>query len=225
MVDKSHIDTIMHASEKSDTCILFYSGSGKDSIALLHMVQPYFKKVVCVYMYLIKDLSFIEPFLRHARNYPNVEVLQIPHPDVYKHRKAGIFKNKADNSIKLVSLKDYEIYLKAKYQSEVVVFGMKITNSFVRRGMFFKASQEPIHFDYGKFYPIVSWTNKEVISYIQFNNLPMPLKLGSTRASSGVSLRLDTMSFIKQHYPKDYEKILIEYPLIRFKVEDYEREN
>ena len=65
-----------------------------------------------------------------------------------------------------------------------------------------------IHFDYEKYYPIVNWTNKDCLSYIKLHKLPEPLKLGSKRGSSGINFRPETILYIKEHYPKDYKKII-----------------
>ena len=53
-------ETILHASQKSDTAILFFSATGKDSIVLLHLLQSQFKKVVCCFLYHVKGLNIVE---------------------------------------------------------------------------------------------------------------------------------------------------------------------
>lgn len=54
MMDKA-IDIIKNVALKADRVILFHSASGKDSITLLDLISPYFKDIVCVYMYVVKD--------------------------------------------------------------------------------------------------------------------------------------------------------------------------
>lgn len=56
---KKAISIIKQVSELTDRVILFHSASGKDSIALLDLIHPYFKEIVCVYMYVVKDLQHI----------------------------------------------------------------------------------------------------------------------------------------------------------------------
>lgn len=68
---KKAIDIIKTIAERTDRVILFHSASGKDSIALLDLISPYFKEIVCVYMYVVKDLSHINRYINYACNkYP-----------------------------------------------------------------------------------------------------------------------------------------------------------
>lgn len=213
-------ETIVEASSHNGTCLLFWSGTGKDSIVLLDLLAPHFKKVVCVYLYIVKNLNIVEPFFRWARSYGNAEIVQLPHPDRIRCKKYATFGVKPMPKLKELQLKDYEDFLKQHYQTDVVVYGMKITDSFVRRGIFNKAAKSEIHKDFGKYYPIVTWTNKDCISYITLHNLPQPLKLGSKRPSSGINFREETVLYIKKHYPLDYQKYIKEYPLIGAKYGD-----
>ena len=210
-------ETILHASQKSDTAILFFSATGKDSIVLLHLLQSQFKKVICCFLYHVKGLNIVEPFFNWARSYGNVEVIQLPHTDLYNFKMQGLLSVKHLDGLKRLKLRDIEDYLKIKYQTKVVVYGMKISDSFVRRGMFNKAAKSDIHFDYEKYYPIVNWTNKDCLSYIKLHKLPEPLKLGSKRGSSGINFRPETILYIKKHYPEDYKKIIKEFNLIEAK--------
>lgn len=207
-------ETIMHASRQSDVCILFWSATGKDSIVLLDLLSPHFKRIICVYLYIVKGLNIVEPFFYWARSYGNVDIVQLPHPDAIRIKKYGIFTEKPILSLKELKYKDYEDYLKREYCTSVVVYGMKIADSFVRRGIFHKAAKADIHVDFGKYYPIVNWSNKDCLSYIQMHSLPRPLKLGSKRASSGINFREETILYIKKQYPLDYQKYINEYPLI-----------
>ena len=74
------INSIKALSAKVDRVILFHSGAGKDSIALLNMMSPYFKEIVCVYMYMVKDLEHINRYILWAeKRYPNCRFIQTPH--------------------------------------------------------------------------------------------------------------------------------------------------
>ena len=60
------IEVIRLVSSETDRVILFHSASGKDSIALLNLMAPYFREIVCIYMYLVKDLAHINRYLNYA---------------------------------------------------------------------------------------------------------------------------------------------------------------
>lgn len=209
--------TIEDAASKNSTCILFWSATGKDSIVLLDLLARRFSKVVCCYLYIVRDLNIVEPFFLWAKQYGNVIIEQLPHPDRIRAKKYATFGIKPMLNLKELKYRDYEDFLKVKYQTDVVVYGMKIADSFVRRGIFNQAAKNEIHKDFGKYYPIVNWSNSDCLSYITIHNLPKPLKLGSKRASSGINFREETILYIKHHYPKDYEKYIKEYPLIEAK--------
>ena len=71
---------IRRIRQQTDTAVLYYSAGGKDGIALLDMLAPVFKKVICYYMWLVPGLDHVKPYLQWAvRKYPNVEVRQIQH--------------------------------------------------------------------------------------------------------------------------------------------------
>ena len=72
---KKAIDIIKTIAERTDRVILFHSASGKDSIALLDLISPYFKEIVCVYMYVVKDLSHINRYINYACN--NIQMLSM----------------------------------------------------------------------------------------------------------------------------------------------------
>lgn len=62
-----HYTKIIHnVREKTDTVILFHSGTGKDSIMLLDLCSKSFKKVICVFMYIVKDLDYENRYINWA---------------------------------------------------------------------------------------------------------------------------------------------------------------
>ena len=78
-MDKA-INIIKQISKQTERVILFHSASGKDSIALLDLMSPYFKEIVCVYMYVVKDLQHISRYINYAcKKYDNVKFVQVPH--------------------------------------------------------------------------------------------------------------------------------------------------
>lgn len=71
MLDRAK-EIIMDVAKETGEVILFHSLSGKDSIVLLDLLYPHFKRVFCVYMYLVKDLEHINQFYMYAKSkYPS----------------------------------------------------------------------------------------------------------------------------------------------------------
>ena len=83
-------EIVSDIAKVTDSIILMHSLSGKDSIALLDLVAPHFKRIVCVYMYVVPNLDHIAPFHRYAaKKYPNTEWMQVPHYGYYSWVKYG----------------------------------------------------------------------------------------------------------------------------------------
>ena len=81
-------DIIEDVARETDSVILFHSLSGKDSIVLLDLLYPKFKRVLCVYMYVVKDLEHINQYYMWAkRRYPNIEFVQVPHYAYFNYVK------------------------------------------------------------------------------------------------------------------------------------------
>ena len=95
---KKAIDIIKTIAERTDRVILFHSASGKDSIALLDLISPYFKEIVCVYMYVVKDLSHINRYINYAckKCYP---LSEYKNKDVMDYiSRAGLIKPESYDS-------------------------------------------------------------------------------------------------------------------------------
>ena len=94
-------------AKRTDEVILFHSASGKDSIALLDICAPRFKRVVCVFMfmYIIKDMEHISRYINYARKkYPNCEFVQIQHFAVFSYIKYGYMGLRKDPKTKFYGI-------------------------------------------------------------------------------------------------------------------------
>ena len=105
----THIETanmvIENIRQKSNSCILFCS-LGKDSLVLLDMLYPKFDRVVCVFMYFVKDLEHINRWINWVKNrYPKIEFMQVPHWNLTYILRSGLYCV-PNPKIKLVKLAD-----------------------------------------------------------------------------------------------------------------------
>ena len=63
---------------KSSEALLFLS-LGKDSLVLLDLIYPKFDRIVCVFMYFVKDLEHINRWINWTKaKYPKIEFVQVP---------------------------------------------------------------------------------------------------------------------------------------------------
>ena len=86
-------NTISMVASQTDHALLFYS-CGKDSIMLLDLMAPHFKKISLCFMYFVKGLSHCDRYLEFSKSkYENVDVIHVPHFSLTNVRKEGIFCN------------------------------------------------------------------------------------------------------------------------------------
>lgn len=114
-----------------------------------------------------------------------------------------------DWNVDIVGITDTYEYLRQKTGIHWIAAGERCADSIVRNAMIKKSGS--IDYKRGRFYPLAYWKKNEVIHYIKYKKLylsPEQKRLGfSFRSLAGSELAI-----IKEHYPRDYEKILKVYP-------------
>jgi phosphoadenosine phosphosulfate reductase len=70
-------------------------------------------------------------------------------------------------------------------------------------------------------YPIADWTNAQVFSYLQFQQIPLPPEYRRLGHSFGDTEAGDLL-FVRDHFPDDYAKILAVFPFAESVVKRYE---
>ena len=204
-------NTISAVREQTSRAILFYS-CGKDSIMLLDLMAPVFDEVVCVFMYLVPELSHIDRYLKDAqRRYKNIKVIQVPHFRLTTIHREGIYC-KARTVKKLLNLSDIDEQIRKETGVEWSFYGMKKSDGLNRRLMLMSYGALPIQPKTKRAYPLSSLTNKDVLAYIRQRRLPAPVQYGG-KQSNGVDFNLDCFLWLRKHEPSDLDKIYKAYPL------------
>jgi len=209
------INSIVTLSKKQERVILFHSGTGKDSIALLNMMSPHFKEIVCVYMYMVKDLEHINRYILWAeRKYPNCRFIQTPHYAYYNNKKYGLY---GTDEVKYSEWNVSKINEKVKEDTgiEWAVLGFKKNDSMNRRLMLNSYPDSMTSESGQKLYPLADWNNKQVIAYIKKNRLIEPIKYGNTGNTKSQGTDVTDISFLtwcRDNYPNDLVKIIAEFP-------------
>lgn len=76
---------------KSNEALLFLS-LGKDSLVLLDLVYPKFDRIVCVFMYFVKNLEHINRWINWTKaKYPKIEFVQVPHWNLTYILRGGMY--------------------------------------------------------------------------------------------------------------------------------------
>lgn len=209
------LNSIKTLSAKVDRVILFHSAAGKDSICLLNMMSPHFKEIVCVFMYMVKDLEHMNRYIKWAENkYPNCRFIQTPHYAYYNNKKHGV------NGTEQINYSEWnlsKINEKVKEQTgiEWSVLGFKKNDSLNRRLMLNSYPDSMTSEAGQKLYPLADWNNKQVIAYIKKNRLIEPLKYGNTGNTRSQGNDVNDISFLlwcRKNYPGDLKKIIREFP-------------
>lgn len=212
-------EIIDEVSKETDSMLLFHSLSGKDSIVLLDLCYEKFKRVVLVFMYLVKDLEHIMRYYRYAKaKYPNIEFVQVPHYALFNYIKTGYMGIKQDPKQRQWTLADITDKLREKLGIEWACYGFKQSDSLNRRLMLrsYADGKEAINWKTKKFYPLSTYKNGEVLDYILDHHLKSPEVCGTNKQSSGVDVEdVEYQKFLKDNYPQDLDKIYKVFPMAR----------
>ena len=225
MLDRAK-EIIKEVASKTDEVILFHSLSGKDSIVLLDLLYPHFKRIVCVFMYIVKDLEHINKYYSYAKKkYPNIQFIQVPHYAYYNFVKFGYMGMKQNPKQRQYSLAQVAEVVSNKTGVEWTCYGFKQSDSLNRRLMLrsYKDGKEAISWKTKKFYPLSTYKNKDILEYINKNNLKSPENYGQNCQSSGTDISSPYyLNYLKMFYPKDLEKIYSIFPATMTILPNYE---
>lgn len=200
----------------TDRVILFHSATGKDSIALLDLLHPHFKEIVCVFMYTVKGLEHMDRYIVWAqKKYPNTRFIQIPHYGVYSYIKVGYMGCEKNPKQKLYSLADLNEIVRERTSIEWTFLGFKQSDSLNRRLMLRGYEDNAINFNTKKAYPLSEYKNVEILHYIEHNDLIHPESYGGEYQSSGSDINdIHYLCWLEKNYPNDFKKVLDVFPMV-----------
>lgn len=217
---KDIIDTI---AKETDTIILMHSLTGKDSIAMLDLCYPKFKRIVCVYMYVVPNLRYVRTYYNYAiKKYPNIEFYQVPHYAEFSYRKRGALGREGNPKQREWRLTDIIDKLCTQFGIEWACLGFKQSDSLNRRLMLrsYKDGKEAINWKTKRFYPFSTYKNGDILNYIKENQLKRPnaFEKGQQNSYDDITNR-NFLLFLKNNYPDDLQKIYEQYPATRALIE------
>lgn len=206
---------IMKISSVTDRAVLFHSASGKDSIALLDLMAPLFKEIVCVYMYTVKDMQHINKYIAWAQNrYANVRFVQIPHYAVFTYIKSGYLGCKQDITQKLYTLEGLTDAIRKRYEIEWAFFGFKQSDGMNRRIMLRTYDDEAVNYKTKKCYPLSPYKNADVLHYIEERGLIRPEDYGEKTRSTGCDVSdINYLLWLERNWPQDLKRLYAMYPM------------
>lgn len=216
---------IEQIAQKTNKVILFHSMSGKDSIALLHLLYPHFDQITCVFMYVVKDLEHIARYMHYInKKYPKARIIQIPHFALFSYIKTGHLGHKQNEKQRLYNLSDLTDNIREKTNIEWAFFGFKQSDSMNRRVMLRTYQEQAINEKNKKVYPLSTYKNNDIIEYIKAEKLITPEKYGNSQSSGTDINDLNYLLFLRNHFPNDLKKVIAEFPLVERKLYEYDYE-
>ena len=119
---------------KSNEALLFLS-LGKDSLVLLDLVYPKFDRIVCVFMYFVKNLEHINRWINWTKaKYPKIEFVQVPHWNLTYILRGGMYCV-PNPKVKLLKLADVVKAMQLTHGVYYTFLGMKKADGMNRRLM------------------------------------------------------------------------------------------
>lgn len=219
------LSIIDEVAAQTDEVILFHSLSGKDSMALLDMLYGRFKRIVCVYMYVVKDLDHINKYLAFAQErYPDTEWIQVPHYSVFSDIKYGYMGRKKNPKQRLFRLRDITETIREATGIEWACYGFKQSDSMNRRLMLRTYRLNSINDKTKKFYPLSEYKNGDVLEYIHDKNIMQPERYGKEQSAGCDVSDINYLLWLKRNSPSDLAKILSVYPFAERLIFEHEYE-
>lgn len=220
---KRAINVIKTVASITDRAVLFHSASGKDSIALLDLMHPHFREILCVFMYMVKDMEHINRYIGWTQNlYPNARFLQVPHYSLYSYIQSGLLGCQKNERQKQWTLAEITDKVRERYGIEWAFFGFKQSDSLNRRLMLRTYTEEAICEKTKKCYPLSPYKNADILRYIEDNHLIRPETYGGEHQSSGTDITdIHYLLWLERNHPNDLRKLLQAFPFADRVLFDY----
>ncbi|MGM9685150.1 MAG: phosphoadenosine phosphosulfate reductase family protein [Bacteroidaceae bacterium] len=222
---KEALKIIEQISSITDRALLFHSATGKDSIALLDLMHPHFKEIICVYMYTVKDMQHIGKYIGWAeRRYHNARFIQIPHYAVFTYIKTGYLGCRQNPKQKKYNLEELTENIRSRFNIGWVFFGFKQSDSMNRRIMLRTYEEESINRKTQKCYPLSKYKNGDVLHYIEERGLIRPETYGGKLQSSGCDVSdIGYLLYLERCFPEDLKKLYAMYPMAQRIMFEYKK--
>lgn len=191
--------------------------AGKDSWATLDLAAPLVRaaggRLVGWFMYFLPDMDCMRGHMEAARRRYRIDIIQTPHFDTARLLRTAVARNPIrdiEKRVRNVRYIDCEGMAKKLAGIEWVATGQKAIDSLERRGMLKKCNA--VNTDQCRVYPLAWWNNTDVKTYNARARLPQPPQFGDKR-SSGMGLTPAALRYLKEHWPRDYERVCEVFPL------------
>jgi phosphoadenosine phosphosulfate reductase len=203
------------AASYTDSALLMFS-TGKDSCACMDLAAPHFKRIIPVFLYFVKGISYKERLIAWYSSHYGRDFFQMPRvEDLSRQLSVGTYQR--SGAMKLPRVKQWEVdaYLRRRFNVSWIIYGYKRQDSLERRGIINSNCIECDGVDIRnrKIYPLANWSNREVIAYLKQKRLPLPVdyQYGFRDINT---FKGPALLWLYRNFPEDYELVKAQYPLI-----------
>lgn len=224
------IETIKEVAKRQDKTLLAFS-CGKDAVATWLAIREHFDEVVPYYLYLVPDLDFVNESIDYYERYFGTKIVQLPHPSVHRMLNNFVFQPPQNcKVIEQAGLPDFD-YLDIQAvmcerynlpKKTLVADGVRAADSPMRRVAI--NTHGSISYKQLKYHPIWDWKKADLVECFKKHNVKLAVDYKIFgRSFDGIDLRF--LYLIREHFPRDYQKILNLYPLADLEVFRWECAN
>lgn len=211
----------------TDVVMLSFS-TGKDAIAAYIAIRDVFPRIVPYYLYMVPGLEFVEESLAYYERVMRMHITRLPHPAL--HRWLNNFTFQPPERLRLIEdagldVHDYDDIHRALREDfrlpdeAFTASGVRAVDSPVRWAHFKKHGA--INYKTRYFYPVYDWRKDRLIDAIRCSGIKLPIDYRVFgRSFDGLDFRF--LAPIKEHFPRDYQRILDWFPLAELEMKRYE---
>lgn len=226
----SGAETIAAVRQRQDKTLLAFS-TGKDAVATWLAIRDHFDEVIPYYLYLVPDLEFVQESIDYYEKFFGQKIIQLPHPSLHRMLNNNVFQpperglviyQAGLENFDYPQVQDAIVTMRNLQRNILIADGVRAADSPLRRVSI--ATHGPISYKQLKYHPIWDWKKDDLINCFRHHNVKLSrdyLLFG--RSFDGVDLRF--LLAIKEHYPRDYQKILDWFPLAELEIFRWEHAN
>lgn len=206
------------ADMSGGVCGLAFS-CGKDSIAAWLEMRKYFDTIVPCYRYLVPNLEFVEESLVYYEKFFGCRIHRLPHPSLYRMLKNLVFQAPENcDIIERAQLPEFDYeFVDEAFKEDAglppetfVASGVRSADSPQR--LIAIKTHGPINYNRRTWFAVYDWKKARLMEEIECAGVKLPVDYAMFgRSFDGLDYRF--LAPIKQHFPKDFERILEYFPL------------
>lgn len=228
MIYKNSIELCEQIAERTKGVTLLRFSCGKDAIASWIQLRRYFHTIIPIYHYLHPDLQFVNDSLSYYEDFFKTEIIRVPNSKLYQHLNSGLYQDvdswRGVQEYQLPNFDNDDVNEIVKKQRGIdkytmTAIGVRAADSLNRQLSIKKHGA--VNEGRKTFYPVYDWNIEKLATEIKQAGckLPIDYKIWG-KSFDGLDYRF--IKPLKEHFPNDYEKIKVLFPLIDVELKRYE---